>query len=129
MQHYVFQDGKSVFKFAVSNMADGAAKIMENNGLTHDDVSWLVPTVGFSTATWVPGTPAHSWQAVAAGGMSIGHKGMHLAAQLIGETALDLLNQPETIAAAKAELKASQGEGFVYAALLGDRDPPLDYRN
>ncbi|MEN8788599.1 MAG: beta-ketoacyl-ACP synthase III [Flavobacteriaceae bacterium] len=41
-QHYVFQDGKSVFKFAVSNMADVAAKIMERNGLDHDDVSWLV---------------------------------------------------------------------------------------
>ncbi len=42
-KHYVFQDGKSVFKFAVSNMADGAAKIMERNGLSHDDVQWLVP--------------------------------------------------------------------------------------
>ncbi|MBT8185096.1 MAG: ketoacyl-ACP synthase III [Eudoraea sp.] len=42
-QHYVFQDGKSVFKFAVSNMADVAAKIMERNDLTHDDVDWLVP--------------------------------------------------------------------------------------
>lgn len=36
------------------------------------DVSWTVPTVGVNTATWVPGTPAHSWQAAAAGGMSIG---------------------------------------------------------
>ena len=42
-QHYVFQDGKSVFKFAVSNMADVAARIMERNELTHDDVNWLVP--------------------------------------------------------------------------------------
>ncbi len=42
-QHYVFQDGKSVFKFAVSNMADVAALIMERNKLTHDDVDWLVP--------------------------------------------------------------------------------------
>ena len=42
-QHYVFQDGKSVFKFAVSNMADVSAKIMERNELTHDDVNWLVP--------------------------------------------------------------------------------------
>jgi 3-oxoacyl-[acyl-carrier-protein] synthase-3 len=42
-QHYVYQDGKSVFKFAVSNMADAAAKIMERNKLTHDDVNWLVP--------------------------------------------------------------------------------------
>ncbi len=42
-QHYVFQDGKSVFKFAVSNMADVAAKIMERNQLSHDDVNWLIP--------------------------------------------------------------------------------------
>ncbi len=42
-KHFVFQDGKSVFKFAVSNMADVAAKIMERNDLTHDDVHWLVP--------------------------------------------------------------------------------------
>lgn len=42
-QHYVFQDGKTVFKFAVSNMADVSAKIMERNGLTGDDVAWLVP--------------------------------------------------------------------------------------
>ncbi|MCG2459299.1 ketoacyl-ACP synthase III [Flavobacteriaceae bacterium F89] len=42
-QHYVYQDGKSVFKFAVSNMAEVAAKIMERNQLSHDDVDWLVP--------------------------------------------------------------------------------------
>ncbi|WP_297760395.1 beta-ketoacyl-ACP synthase III [uncultured Muriicola sp.] len=42
-QHYVYQDGKSVFKFAVTNMADAAALIMERNDLTHDDVQWLVP--------------------------------------------------------------------------------------
>ncbi len=41
-QHFVFQDGKSVFKFAVSNMADVAARIMERNDLDHDDVNWLV---------------------------------------------------------------------------------------
>ena len=42
-QHYVYQDGKSVFKFAVTNMADSAEKIMERNNLTHNDVQWLVP--------------------------------------------------------------------------------------
>ncbi|MEE9362003.1 MAG: beta-ketoacyl-ACP synthase III [Cellulophaga sp.] len=42
-KHYVYQDGKSVFKFAVSNMADAAAEIMERNNLTNDDVQWLVP--------------------------------------------------------------------------------------
>lgn len=42
-QHYVFQDGQTVFKFAVSNMADVSEKIMVQNNLTHQDVDWLVP--------------------------------------------------------------------------------------
>ena len=41
--HYARQDGKTVFKFAVSNMADVSAKIMERNDLTHEEVQWLVP--------------------------------------------------------------------------------------
>jgi 3-oxoacyl-[acyl-carrier-protein] synthase-3 len=41
-QHYVFQDGRTVFKFAVSNMADVSAKIMERNNLSNDDVSYLI---------------------------------------------------------------------------------------
>lgn len=42
-QHYVKQEGQSVFKFAVTNMADVSAKIMEKNNLSSDDVQWLVP--------------------------------------------------------------------------------------
>lgn len=42
-QHYVFQDGQTVFKFAVSNMADVSEKIMHRNNLTNDTVNWLVP--------------------------------------------------------------------------------------
>ena len=41
--HYVKQEGQAVFKFAVTNMADVSAEIMERNNLTSDDVSWLVP--------------------------------------------------------------------------------------
>lgn len=41
-QHFVFQDGKSVFKYAVSGMADVSEKIMQRNNLAHDDVNWLV---------------------------------------------------------------------------------------
>jgi 3-oxoacyl-[acyl-carrier-protein] synthase-3 len=41
-QHYVFQDGKTVFKYAVSNMADISEKIMQKNNLTNDDVNWLI---------------------------------------------------------------------------------------
>lgn len=42
-EHFVFQDGKYVFKYAVSYMADVAAEIAERNGLAHDDISWIVP--------------------------------------------------------------------------------------
>ncbi|OYQ43979.1 3-oxoacyl-ACP synthase [Flavobacterium cyanobacteriorum] len=41
-QHYVFQDGKTVFKYAVSNMADISERIMQKNNLTNEDVNWLV---------------------------------------------------------------------------------------
>ena len=92
------------------------------------DVSWAVPTVGFGTATWVPGTAAHSWQAVAAGGTSIGHKGMLLAARLLALTARDLYTDPALIERAWGELEERRGPDFEYSALLGDRDPPLDYR-
>ena len=92
------------------------------------DVSWNVPTAGFRTATWVPGTPGHSWQAVAAGGMSIGHKGMMLAAKVLATTGVDLLRDPERLAEARSELERRRGADFVYEALLGERLPPLDYR-
>jgi len=42
-EHFVYQEGQSVFKFAVKNMADVAAEIMERNNLTAENVAWLVP--------------------------------------------------------------------------------------
>jgi len=93
------------------------------------DVSWAVPTVGLSTATWVPGTPAHSWQAVAAGGTTIGFKGMILAAKTLALTAMDLFESPDVIAESWKELRKRRGENFTYEALLGDRKPALNYRD
>jgi aminobenzoyl-glutamate utilization protein B len=92
------------------------------------DVSWVVPTVGLGTATWVPGTAAHSWQAVAAGGMSIGTKGMMVAAKTLASTAIDLYTMPNVISEAWVELKGKRGSDFKYEALVGDRKPALDYR-
>jgi len=92
------------------------------------DVSWLVPTAGIRTATWVPGTAAHSWQAVASGGTSIGLKGTKLAAQTIAATALDIYQNPSIVDEANKELEMRVGKDFKYKALLGDRKPPLDYR-
>lgn len=93
------------------------------------DVSWTVPTVGLSAATWVPGTPPHSWQAVSTGCMGIGFKGMMVAAKTIALTGIDLLTDPALIAKAKAEFEQDKGEGFQYKAMIGDRKPPLDYRD
>lgn len=93
------------------------------------DVSWLVPTVGVRAATWVPGTPAHSWQAVAAGGMSIGFKGMEVASKTLARTAVALYRNPRIVREARAEFESARGGEFRYAPLLGDRAPPLDYRD
>ena len=103
--------------------------IKEAGGSTDvGDVSWVVPTTGLRTATWVPGTSSHSWQAVAAGGTSIGTKGMMVAAKTLAKTAIDLFTDPQLLAAATAEYREQVGPNFVYEPLLGDRSPPLDYR-
>ena len=92
------------------------------------DVSFAVPTVGMSSATWVPGTPAHSWQAVAAGGTSIGHKGMMVAAKSLALTAVHLYTHKDLIEESKREFDERRGDDFQYTPLLGDRAPALDYR-
>jgi aminobenzoyl-glutamate utilization protein B len=93
------------------------------------DVSIAVPTVGLSTATWVPGTSAHSWQSTAASGMTIGFKGAQVAAKTLTLAAIELFENEELRAAAKAEFDERRGGDFHYEALLGDRPPPLNYRN
>lgn len=93
------------------------------------DVSWAVPTVGLGAATWVPGTAAHSWQAVAAGGTNIGTKGMMVAAKTMALTCIDLFTQPALIEKATAEFNQAKGPGFKYESLIGDRKPALNYRD
>lgn len=93
------------------------------------DVSFAVPTVGLRTATWVPGTAAHTWQAVAASGNSIGHKGTQVAAKTLTLAAIELFENEKLRTAAKAEFERARGEDYTYYSLLGEREPPLDYRN
>src|SRR5436190_2228392 len=92
------------------------------------DVSYVVPTVGLEAATWIPGTPAHSWQAVACGGTDIGIKGMMVAAKTMTLTAFDLFITPALITNAKEEFKKNKGD-YQYKALLGGRKPALNYRD
>jgi aminobenzoyl-glutamate utilization protein B len=114
---------------------DDAAKVMPFVGGQVDaastdmgDVSWAVPTVAMSAATWVPGTAAHSWQAVAAGGTAIGAKGMMVAAKTMTLTAMDLFTDPTLIAKAKAEFDQRRGPDFRYTTRLDREKPALDYR-
>jgi aminobenzoyl-glutamate utilization protein B len=93
------------------------------------DVSWTVPTIGFSIATWAPGTVAHTWQAAAASGMSIGQDGMVVAAKALALTAADLFSSPQLVQAAKDNF-AKQLAGRKYStAIPSDQKPPIDYRN
>src|SRR6185436_3133875 len=62
------------------------------------DISWQLPTSSLTTATFVPGTPGHSWQSTACAGMTIGRKGMLVAAKTLALSALDLLTTPSEIA-------------------------------
>jgi aminobenzoyl-glutamate utilization protein B len=113
----------------VTNVHDESGKT--SSGSTDvGDVSWVVPTTGVDIATWVPGTPAHSWQAVAAGGTTIGRQGMLLAARTLAAVAWDLFRDPETVAAARAELdRRLEGTDYRYQPLLEAGQPaPLDYR-
>jgi aminobenzoyl-glutamate utilization protein B len=91
------------------------------------DVSWNVPTTEITTATWVPGTSAHTWQATACGGMSIGIQGMMLAAKAMALTGVDLFTDPAHIQKARDEFNGRRGD-FTYKPIIGDRKPPLDYR-
>jgi aminobenzoyl-glutamate utilization protein B len=93
------------------------------------DISWTVPTIGMGAATWAPGTPPHSWQAVACGGTNIGFKGMMVAAKTLTLTGLDLLTDKTLLLNAKEEFNKARGADFKYKAILGDRKPPLNYRD
>lgn len=92
------------------------------------DVSIAVPTVGLRIAAYVPGTSGHSWQAVAASGMSIGFKGANNAAKTLALAGIEIIRNEELRDAARKEHLEKLGENFEYEALLGDRPPPLDYR-
>jgi aminobenzoyl-glutamate utilization protein B len=90
------------------------------------DVSWQAPTVEFGTATWVLGTPAHSWQAVAQSGVGIGHASLIFAAKVMAATAIDLLTNGDTLTKAKEEHKQRIGNKKYKSPIPSDNKPPLD---
>ncbi len=92
------------------------------------DVSWVVPTVSFNTATFVPGSSGHSWQNVASGGTTIGTKSLINTAKVFSLSAIELYLNPDLVKDIRAEFDKRRGTDFKYVPLLGDRKPALDYR-
>ena len=100
------------------------------NGSTDvGDVSWVVPTGGLRAATFVPGAAAHSWQSTACAGMSIGRKGMVLAAKTLALSAMDLFTDATQVEAAKKSYEKRKGTKKYESRLPADQKPPLDYRS
>jgi len=90
------------------------------------DVSWHVPTVEFGTATWVLGTPGHSWQNVAQSRVGLGHKSLIFSAKVMAGTALDLLADEKLVAKAKEEHRRRLGNRKYKPPIPADHRPPLD---
>jgi len=90
------------------------------------DVSWHVPTVEFSTATWILGTPAHSWQAVAQSGVGIGHKSLIFSANTMATTALELLMKKAHLKKAQTEHKMRIKGKKYKSPIPKDHKPPLN---
>ena len=90
------------------------------------DVSWQVPSVEFGTATWVLGTPAHSWQAVAQSGVGIGHVSLIFAAKVMAATVIDLLTNGDALTKAREEHRQRISNKKYKSPIPPDHEPPLD---
>ncbi len=93
------------------------------------DLSWNLPTVQFNAATYAPGTPAHSWQAAATAGTSIGRKGMLVAARTLALSAMELIETPNAIDAAKTSFEKRRAGRTWVTRIAPDAKPQLDYRH
>ena len=117
---YKPEDALKIEKFRVEERGGPASSDV-------GDVSWVTPTASIATATWVPGTVAHSWQAVASGGSSIGVGGMMVAAKTMAISAMELFTNPVMLQKAKEEKLKRTGPDFKYKSLVGDRLPPFNF--
>jgi aminobenzoyl-glutamate utilization protein B len=88
------------------------------------DISWIVPEITLVATTAPPNTAWHGWSVVACGGMSIGHKGMLLAAKSLAMTMVDLFENEQLRKDVRAEFEQRRG-GHVYKAYIPDGPPPV----
>ena len=103
--------GEGVFKHGSTDVAD---------------VSWQTPTVEFSTAAWVLGTPGHSWQNTAQSGVALGQRSLIFSAKVMAATSLDLLMNEEILNKAREEHRQRIGNKKYRSPLSSEHQPPLD---
>ena len=90
------------------------------------EVALVTPTVGLSVASFIKGTPGHHWANVACSGSAIGEKGMMVAAKTLAATVIDLMQQPETLAAMRAEYdEMMDGKPYVSSIPIDVMPPAL----
>jgi len=92
------------------------------------DISWRVATGGVNTACVAAGSPGHSWQNVAGIGSTIGEKGIIYAAKVLAITAIQLLEEPQTIVAAQADWKQRMNDKTYFTFIPTDQKPPQKIR-
>ncbi len=93
------------------------------------DISWQLPTAQFVAATWAPGTPAHSWQSTASSGMSIGRKGLLVAAKTLALTALDIVHDPGQVRLARDAFEKRRAGTTYRSRVPESQGAPLTYRD
>jgi aminobenzoyl-glutamate utilization protein B len=91
------------------------------------DVSWVVPTAQFVAATFVPGVGAHTWQAAACAGSTIGRKGMVVAARTLALAGVEIFENPSEVQAAREAFQKRLAGGHWITRIPADGKPPLDY--
>jgi aminobenzoyl-glutamate utilization protein B len=92
------------------------------------DVSWNVPVGSFRAVTFVPHSPGHSWQNVAAGGTTIGTKGAIVAAKVFSLAAIDIFSNHSLLDEIKSDFHKSRGKDYQYAPIVPNKGPELNYR-
>ena len=101
------------------------AELMDRNLTDVGNVSWNVPHDAIEVTTYPYRVPIHSWQVTACSGMSIGQKGMMVAAKTLAATAIDLFKNPSIVEAAKRDFEERRKGHPLHQLTPPNRKPPI----
>ena len=122
LQQPLIEQFGSTFKVSLKEEIETPESSVSKGSTDVGDISWKVPTGGLRTVCFPEGSPGHSWQNVASIGSSIGEKGSLLAAKTLAATAVQLMQEPDLVAAAKSDLERRM-ENKEYTTLIPEGQP------